>query len=338
MNDLILRDFEERFPTCAHGVRSAFDVFDSIKSFDDIERVFLRGAGLSPNTYRTYLTAVKQFYEWSKGTHPLQVTPADVEAFYDAIAPKVDRNTACLRIRGLKRFFAGIRNVVPFYVSPFEIMEERLTKKLNRTKKGNRTKKALFKKEIRALLAWLREDRSVKGQCDYAIVFMLLTSGLRASELLQLRWKDIERIEGTFIATFVGKGGTDAEQELYAPAVEATQDYFKAAFSRTPALDDALFWTVPAYPGDLTRPMTYHTLWDRIRLVGLKAREEGIITRDLQFTPHLMRRSYATNLYKAGMKIKAIQEKTRHASIDVLVKHYIHDDEPAAPYLAQILG
>ena len=50
MNDLILRDFEERFPTCAHGVRSAFDVFDSIKSFDDIERVFLRGAGLSPNT------------------------------------------------------------------------------------------------------------------------------------------------------------------------------------------------------------------------------------------------------------------------------------------------
>ena len=51
-----------------------------------------------------------------------------------------------------------------------------------------------------------------------------------------------------------------------------------------------------------------------------------------------MRRSYATNLYKTGMGIKAIQEKTRHSNIEVLTRHYIDDDEPAAPYFAKMLA
>jgi len=38
------------------------------------------------------------------------------------------------------------------------------------------------------------------------------------------------------------------------------------------------------------------------------------------------------------MGFKAIQAKTRHASLGVLTKHYIHDDEPASPYLARVLG
>ena len=42
-------------------------------------------------------------------------------------------------------------------------------------------------------------------------------------------------------------------------------------------------------------------------------------------------------LYREGMKIKAIQEKTRHANIDVLVKHYIHDEESIGPYFDKIL-
>jgi hypothetical protein len=41
----------------------------------------------------------------------------------------------------------------------------------------------------------------------------------------------------------------------------------------------------------------------------------------------------STCLYKSGMKLKAIQEKTRHANVEVLANHYIDDNEPASPYL-----
>jgi hypothetical protein len=37
------------------------------------------------------------------------------------------------------------------------------------------------------------------------------------------------------------------------------------------------------------------------------------------------------------MKLKAIQNLTRHASIETLCKHYVDDNEPAVPYLASAL-
>lgn len=83
--------------------------------------------------------------------------------------------------------------------------------------------------------------------------------------------------------------------------------------------------------------MLYHVLWDRVRKIGARARAAGILKRDLQFSPHLFRRSYATALYKSGMGLKAIQEKTRHANIDVLTRHYISDEEPASPHFDRIL-
>jgi hypothetical protein len=67
--------------------------------------VFLLGQGLSPNTYRSYLQAVKQFYSFTEGKHPLQVTSGDIEAFYDDLVQRVDRSTAYLRVKGLQKFF-----------------------------------------------------------------------------------------------------------------------------------------------------------------------------------------------------------------------------------------
>ncbi len=338
MNDLVISSgMTEAFPTLCEGLRKAQTILDSIKSFADVERVFLLGAGLSPNTYRSYLTAVKQFYQFTEGKHPLQVTPADIEAFYDSIVKHVDRNTAYLRIRGLKKFFSGIRGVLPIYTSPFEIMGDKLHAKLNRVKKGNRTKKALTPAEVRALLAWLEGGRSAQGLENYAIVFMLVTSGLRASELCQLHWQDLDFTEGTWTARFTGKGELSAEQELYAPAVEACREYFRAAFHRDPRPEDALFWTSPVLPGESPAPMQYHVLWHRVRQIGERARATGVLKRELQFSPHLFRRSYATTLYKSGMGLKAIQEKTRHASIEVLTRHYIDDGEKASGYFDKVL-
>jgi integrase/recombinase XerD len=339
MNDLTIpASMAEGFPTIVEGLKKARSIFESIRSFSDVERVFLLGAGLSPNTYRSYLESVKQFYRFTKGLNPLQVRPGDIEAFYDDLARRVDRNTAALRVCGLKAFFKGIRNVLPIYTSPFDVMNEKLSCKLSRVKKGNRTKKAMTAAELRALLAWLAEDRTARGLEDYAIVFTLATSGLRASELCQLRWQDLDFADGAWLCNFVGKGDTSAQQECYAPAVEACRRYFIMAKRRNPEPADALFWTIPALKGEQSAPLRYHALWRRVRQIGERARAAGILKRELQFSPHLMRRTYASTLYKSGLGLKAIQTKTRHANIEVLLKHYIDDAEPASPHLAKILA
>lgn len=341
-NEIILSsEFSKSFPTIATGLDKAQKIFNSINSFEDIERLFLKGAGLSPTTYMSYKKAYKYFYDFTYCKHILQVTAADIETWYDSMIKRgIDRNTAKARISGIKKVFEGVRIHIPFYVTPFECMSEKLKHKLGRAKKGNRTKAALSKAEVRALLSWLEQDGSIKGLENYAIFYMLTTSGLRASELLQLKWKDLlfDPETSTWKCFFIGKGGKEAEQELYPEAVGACLNYFTQAFMREPKPEDNLFWTVPSFPGDGPRPLSYPTLWTRFKGMGKEVIDKQIIKRVLKITPHTLRRTYATLLNKAGMRLKSIQLKTRHASIETLTKHYIDDSEPACPYFEKILA
>jgi site-specific recombinase XerD len=340
MNDLILRsDFQVAFPGLAAGLREAQRIFETVKSFEDIERIFLKGAGLSANTYRCYLGSVRAFYEWSGGKHPLQITAADVEGFYDELLKRVDRATAYNRIQGLKRFFAGVQTVVPIFSSPFKTMTEKLLHKLNRCARKKRTKSALTKSEALALLAWLGADATAEGQEDHAIVMMLLTSGLRGSEFCQLSWDRVQfSEEDGWYFRFVAKGGDEQEQELYAPAVDLARKAFAARFGHEPKPTDVLFWTLPAYQGDRPRPLAYHALWTRVHRIGERARVAGILKRELQFSPHLFRRSFATLLARSGMDLKSVQVLTRHASIETLCKHYVDTSEKSTPAFARILA
>jgi ADP-ribosylglycohydrolase len=68
MNDLVVSaEIAQSFPDVVEGLKRASSLFEQIKSFEDLERLFFRGSGLSPNTYRSYLEAGKQFHagqEW----------------------------------------------------------------------------------------------------------------------------------------------------------------------------------------------------------------------------------------------------------------------------------
>jgi integrase len=83
--------------------------------------------------------------------------------------------------------------------------------------------------------------------------------------------------------------------------------------------------------------MTYPTLWYRIHTLGLMAKKEDVIKRDIVISSHLFQRTYATCLYRAGMGIRAIQAKNRHANIGTLVKHYICEVEDALPYMKKLI-
>ncbi len=339
MNDLtLLNHFEQLFPVLPNTLERVYRILKDVNDFKDVERIFLKGAGLSETTYRTYLLAVKDFYKFSNHKLPTQVTHGDIEAFYDEMAKRLNRNTAYLRIRGLKKYFEGCEKVLsPFFESPFKSMSEKLNRKLNRKKRGNRTKKSLTVTEIKRLLSWLSRDRTEYGMSNYAITYLLTTSGLRASELLQLKWKDIECVEGKWNCSFVQKGGDPATQEVFEPALQVATEYFKKVFRRAPRPEDALLYTTPRFKGDNRRPLTkYYTLWTRVKKIGEAAKEAGVIKRDVTFSPHLYRRCYATCLYKSGMKIKAIQQLTRHQNIETLMRHYIDDNESPVQYLQKM--
>jgi integrase len=336
--DLVLYERVAQLPGIAEGLRRVARIFENVKSFEDVEAYFLKGAGLAAGTYRSYLGSVKDFYRFTDGLNPLQVNAAMIESWYDDLSKRVGRGTAYCRVAGLKKFFRGVCAVVPCFVSPFDNMNDKLKRKLSRTKKGNRTKAALTAEELRAVLAWLERVGTLRARQDRAIVMFLATSGLRSAELCQLTWSAVQRVGDSVSVTVTGKGGTDAEQEVYVPALDAARRVFVEQFRRDPLPTDPLFSTLPFEHTRQAAPMNYAVLYSRVKLLGEAARAAGIIGRTITWSPHLLRRTYATGLVKAGMSLKAVQVKTRHANIETLARHYVDDSEAAAPYLAAMVG
>lgn len=211
-------------------------------------------------------------------------------------------------------------------------------RKLNRSKGRFLTKQALTKAELKTLLAWLQDDRSIKGLENYAIVLTLASCGLRASELSQLNWGDLYCEDGRYTAYFTGKGGRAAEQEIYAASVAAAEAYFQAQFRRTPDPGDRFFYTLENYKGRKPTPLKMTTLWACIREIGFSATKAGVITRELEFSPHLFRRTFATLYYRETRDLKATQLATRHASVDVLMKHYMDSAQGISEVVSKILA
>ena len=80
------------------------------------------------------------------------------------------------------------------------------------------------------------------------------------------------------------------------------------------------------------------TLWVRIREIGFSATQAGVITRELEFSPHLFRRTFATLYYRETRDLKATQLATRHASVDVLMKHYVDSAQGISEVVSKILA
>jgi integrase len=317
-------------------VATVHDPLSEIHDFADLERLLLRGRGHTAGTYATYLARVKLFYEWSGKKHPALVTAGDLEAYHEYRTAIVGRNTAHLDVFALKALFSGLQGFFPRYRSPFDGMMKKLWKKLTRTKQ-NGTKKALNRVEVRRILDFLAQTKTVKGLEDASLFRMLYATGLRGSELCAMKWGDLEldEEEQTNYVNGIGKGGKPFRQEVVDPeAVPAAKAYILTAFDREPRAKDNVFWTLPSYHGEVSRPLPYHALYDRIVGIGAVVKAAGIVTRNITFSPHLLRRSVITNLSKAGMRIKALQKFSRHANANTLLVHYVDDDEPAKKYFS----
>lgn len=313
--------------------------FSAVETFADVERLFLRGQGLSANSYKAYLQAVKGLYEHTGGLHPLQWTTADVEAYYDALRASTSVNTAYLRMAGLRNFCKTVQAQVPFWESPFDVMPEKLTRKLATTEQGQQ-KAALYKTELHAVLEYLEGDRSLRGLQNKALVLTLATTGLRAAELCSLTRESLEHDTDTdtWYVGGIGKGNKPFHCEIHPDAVEAIFVAFRRQFRRDPRQDERLFWTTPNYKGKRPTPMTKATLWVRLKNIGEALKRAGRIRPGIQFSAHLFRRTYLTLLSKEGMSVRALQQHSRHSSVETLMTHYVDDRESTRSYLDRIMG
>jgi integrase len=320
-------------------VKDALRKFNDIQSFDDLERMFLRNKGLSACTYAAYSQAAKSIYTFLDGKHPLQWTASDIEAFYDDERMKNSIATASQKISGLKKLVVSIKAEIPFWQDPFTQMTEATRKKLA-TPPRPEQKSALYMDELRAVLAYLDADKTLKGLQNKAIILTLFTTGLRAQELCDLNWNSLEHdtdLDRWFISG-VGKGRKPYKQEIHPDAVQAIRVAFLGELRSIPRDEKPVFTSLQSYPGKPAARLSKAVLWIRLRDIGDELKAAKVIRQGIEFSAHLFRRSYLTLLSRNGMSLRAIQGISRHSNIETLAKHYLDDTESPKEYLDKIMG
>ncbi len=160
---------------------------------------------------------------------------------------------------------------------------------------------------------------------DAAILEVLYSCGLRASECVALDWDQVDFDLGV-VRVLEGKGGKQRVVPIGRHALDAL-DTYKRAWSGW--LESRGSETTPSAGGDDDRRAVFLNL----RGTRLSSRSVGrVVERALRVagiqtkaSPHSLRHSFATHLLEHGADLRAIQEMLGHSSISTTQK-YTHLD------------
>jgi len=285
-----------------------------VHSWEDFRREFLLGEGKASNTIATYQTAARQFYDFTGGMHPMQAgTSERIEQWYDSLlSGGVKLDTACLKIRGLRYLYKRIAEKVPFFENPFNIIPQRLSRKLNRTTKDTAERDALTKREYQAVCRLLRADQSPIALRRYALFRFGCSSGLRAQEMVNLDWSMIQDVEGELRCTFVGKGN----KRRTVPVDKTAYKALKRSYEGNTDYRDRL-------PSDRIFGRTKVTFHTDIKAIEESAKAAGTMRGNLHFSTHTMRHTAATHWLDAGAPLDVVQRWLGHSSL-ATTQRYLH--------------
>ncbi len=137
---------------------------------------------------------------------------------------------------------------------------------------------------------------------DAAVLALLYGSGLRISEALGLKIKDIPAPGRGDTITVIGKGSKTRMVPVLLPVLQLIADYFAICpFERSP---DA-----PAFVGAKGGPLSPRII--QLAMAGLRR----ALNLPETATPHALRHSFATHLLARGGDLRSIQELLGHASL-----------------------
>lgn len=162
------------------------------------------------------------------------------------------------------------------------------------------------------------EDNEVARLRDSAILELLFSSGVRISELVQLKQKQLNFDRGEF--TVRGKGDKLRLVFMSEEAAKMIRAYLKKRSDNNPAL----FVSHSQIGNSVTKQMeSMSAKSDQHTAAGLTARSVQRLVKKYaalagimhKVTPHTFRHSFATDLLQNGADIRSVQTLLGHASI-----------------------
>lgn len=243
----------------------------------------------STNTVDAYKRDIISFLEFNKG---IIVEEKTLNKYIKNLRSSYADNTYLRKVSAIKNFYKFLYNE--------NIIEVNYLANLTTSKKKTDIPKYLSTKDINKFLNSLTYDTPIELR-NKAMLELLYATGMRISELINLKVSDLKLHEQLIIVN--GKGKKQRLIPINQTAIKYIKMYLETAYIYLNKYSsEYLFLSKNFKP--ITRQGFYKVVKQKAMLVNIK-----------NITPHTFRHSIATHMLNNGANLKVVQEILGHESI-----------------------
>lgn len=274
---------------------------------------FMKNKGFAENTYKSYANDVQLFkqynmFSYNDGTEKLihsDISTYSIELQKRNMSPAtINRKIAALKQYNLFLISEGIQdNIVILDRDFIKIQKTMLQKKLPTVQEINKLKHFAS-----------RDEKNAKR--DYCFISIFVYAGLRESEIVNIKIKDI-KLEDRFI-NIIGKGNKFRQVVINNHIYDALTDY----------LDERLTFNIDnpylfiGQKNKNTKKPLNRNFCNRL----LSKYKE--LTNIARLHPHLLRSFFCTNaLHNAGYSIEQVANQAGHSSLNTTKAYLITEQD-----------
>jgi integrase/recombinase XerD len=297
-----------------------------------------QAASKSANTIRNYRVTFSKVELWLKTTRPDDPDPyfADLarqdwvafmawlrDDYISACEGVARREPRPLSQKSLLNIHTDLCALYTWAISPgIELATTHIFHTIERPEADTPVIEMFTREQIRDMLkackesrAWHnREDKTNERSTadrDQAIILLLLSTGIRASELCDIRLRDIDMTQRSI--TVAGKGrGQGKKQRVVHFGKSTGRALWRYLTPQMKALkqDDTIFTVGPE---DAPRSLTRDVLWKLVHRIGERAGVEA--------NPHKFRHTFATHYLRNGGDLFTLQALLGHTSLEMVQRY-----------------
>ncbi len=252
--------------------------------------------GLSSNTIQSYARDLGKLFRFLR-KEGISWMKTDEEGLVRFIH---HQSRTGLSPRSMARLISSIKSFYNFLVLDGMVRKNPAVN-LSSPKTWLALPKFLTVKEVESLLGQPDEE-NIRGVRDKAMLELLYATGLRVSELIALRVRNVNLEDGFLLC--VGKGGKERIVPIGDSAALAVRRYLEKG--RDKFLKESSEYLFLSQRGNA---FTRQGFW---KLLKGYAKKAGLVQK---ISPHVLRHSFATHLLERGADLRSVQLMLGHSQI-----------------------
>ena len=252
-------------------------------------------SGLADNTLAAYRSDLTHFANFLDGADLLTVSSGDVQRY---LAHLLQRSA---KASSTARFLSTVRRFYRYHVREGRIKADP-TAHVQSPKQARPLPKAISETQVDALLN-APDIQSALGARDKAMLETLYATGMRVSELVQLKLLEINISIG--VARIIGKGNKERLVPLGEQALDWLAHYLQTYRDTLLKQRQSDYVFVTARGTLMTRQSFWHLIKKYAVIAGI----------DQSLSPHTLRHAFATHLLNHGADLRSVQMLLGHSDL-----------------------